>query len=96
VHFKVLLSGKDFLLDGRSGARRVGFWATRTVAATDCEEAGRLAVERTCSDLEQHEHVWARMEYPSRLFLERVEELAGAAGNDRDQEARFTFFLQDD
>jgi len=96
MQFRVMLSGKDFLLEGRSGVRRVGFFATRTVAAASREEAGRLAVERACSDLEQRQHVGARLEYPSRLSLERVEELGGEMWSGRDEETHFTFFLQDD
>jgi len=96
VHFRVVVSGRDLVLEGKAGARRVGFFASGTIDAESREEAERLAVEKTRHDLDQHGELGAHQETVSRLMLEKVEELAAASALVELPPTRFTFFLQDD
>jgi len=96
VQFRVLVSGRDFILEGKAGVRRVGFFASGMVDAESREEAEQLAVEKARSDLRLHEELGAQMGNLSRLMLERIEELAGSKTSPELLPTRYTFFLQDD
>ena len=96
VHYKVLLSGRDVTLCGKSGARRFGFFASSLVSAESRSEAEKIAREMTCHDLRARQDFEAYPEDNSRMHLEKLQEMPQKGTDLSDSEPRFTFFLDED
>ncbi|HEY0100137.1 MAG TPA: hypothetical protein VGB76_14400 [Pyrinomonadaceae bacterium] len=71
----MLINGRNFLLDFDGQARRVGFYATRTVEAATADEAESAAVELLRSDELLRQSTLNEQTDPPMMYVEEIVEV---------------------
>ena len=91
--FRVLINGRNFLLNFEGEARRVGFYATRTVEAATTDEAEFAAVELLRRDALLHETTLNEQTDPPMMYVEEITEVSHVQ-KDEEANAGFTFYQE--
>lgn len=91
--FRVLVNGRNFLLDFDGEARRVGFYATRTVEAATPDEAESAAVELLRRDALLREVTLNEQTDPPMMYVEEIIEVRNGK-KDGDANTGFSFYTE--
>jgi hypothetical protein len=78
--YKVMLEGKNFLLNLEGSTRKYGFYVTRYVEANDPEQAELNAVKIIREDRELRKSVKNDRSDPPMIYLESIDELNSFEG----------------
>lgn len=81
--YRVLLNGRNFLLNLDGRARKLGFYATRFVDAHDAEGAEKAAVDLLREDATLKGEVLNSRDDPPMLYADEVEEVGGPGADER-------------
>ena len=92
--YRVLVNGKNFLLEVEGRAQKVGFYATRFVEAADPEEAEGAAFEMIRSDPGLRGIVLNEQDDPPMLYAEEAEE-ADAREPGGELNSGFSWYVED-
>lgn len=92
--FRVLLRGENFRMNFEGTVKRLGFYTTRFVEASDDDTAGQSAVESVRKDDQLRQAVLNDRSDPPMIFAEEIEELA-SFGPDDGPSRGFTFYEDD-
>jgi hypothetical protein len=78
--FRVLINGKNFILDLGEGPKESGFFTTRYVEAKDAHEAENKVVELIKNDEHLKQNVFNEKNNPPILYAEEIVELESFDG----------------
>jgi hypothetical protein len=91
--FRVLINGRNFLLNFDGEARRVGFYATRFVEAATADEAESAAVELLRGDELLREGTLNEQTDTPMIYVEEIVEVSGWK-KDEEVNTGFSFYTE--
>ena len=93
--YRLILEGRNFIIDTGEGAKKVGFYATRFVKAHDLETAEKIAVELVNSDPSLKGNVLNEKTDPPIICLDEHCEIGWFEYIRRQPGVGFTFYPED-
>jgi len=93
--YRLILEGRNFIMDMGEGAKKMGFFTTRFVKAHDLETAEKMAVERIKSDPSLKGVISDDKSDPPMIYLDQYSEIGWFEFMRRQPGVGFTFYLED-
>ncbi len=93
--FRVMLEGRNFLINSDEGPMKMGFYTTRFIEAESSKEAENLSVELIKNDANLKETVLNDQADPPMIYLESLDELS-SFGDNAVPGSGYTFYLEEE
>lgn len=92
--YRILLEGKNFLINSDEGPNRMGFYTTRYVEAENREDAEKRSVELIKNDPKLKDVMLNIRSDPPMIYLEKIEEISSFDGVDKTNTG-YTFYPEE-